>query len=303
MYIPDGQDKDHLIRCYINTTITDKDNPILILRSISMTQPTIEAKPIAISQDQCWQLPTCRGAIPCHGTLLLFDLSKQIRAPIYIPSRRFTPMLIYKRANRKFFIIASSVAIGNIKGTIFWAVITGLLLVLTIGFIIRRVTGTALAIICNHKGKLSLARTQILVWTIVTASMIFGFGLIEITIPSIPLSVIALMGLSLVTGNIKALLAKEWRQLSSPNIMAKYYKPKLVDLFTDETGRISIAKIQMTIWTVITLVLFILKSILEGCIWSVPWAMVALMGMSQLGYLIPDVAIRTTPFNDREVEK
>jgi len=226
--------------------------------------------------------------------LLLFDLSKDINAPFYIPSRRFTPILIYYKNNKKRFIIASSpVAIGNIIGSIFWAVMIGGLLLLSICCIVKYYKGNPVYIICNYTGKLSLARTQILIWTLTTASMIFGFGLIEITIPSIPLSVLALMGLSLVTGNIRALLASEWKQLEGLDI--EHIKPRhrLIDLFTDDRNIISIAKIQMAIWTVITLILFIWKSILGGQMWNVPWALVALMGMSQLGYLIPDVAIKT----------
>jgi hypothetical protein len=43
----------------------------------------------------------------------------------------------------------------------------------------------------------------------------------------------------------------------------------------------------MVFWTVLLIVLFISKSILEGAIWDVPWALVALMGFSQTGYLAP----------------
>ena len=55
----------------------------------------------------------------------------------------------------------------------------------------------------------------------------------------------------------------------------------------------SLAKAQMLFWTVLLLVLFVAKSILDGAIWEVPWPLVALMGFSQAGYLAPKLAEQT----------
>ena len=41
----------------------------------------------------------------------------------------------------------------------------------------------------------------------------------------------------------------------------------------------------MVFWTGIILVLFVVKSLGSGELWSVPWEMVTLTGVSQLGYL------------------
>jgi hypothetical protein len=51
-----------------------------------------------------------------------------------------------------------------------------------------------------------------------------------------------------------------------------------------------LAKAQLLFWTLLLLVLFISKSILDGAIWEVPWPLVALMGFSQTGYLAPNLA-------------
>jgi hypothetical protein len=62
----------------------------------------------------------------------------------------------------------------------------------------------------------------------------------------------------------------------------------LVLVFTSgQPPGLSLAKAQMQFWTVLLLVLFILKSILDGAIWEIPWPLVALMGFSQAGYLAP----------------
>ena len=57
-----------------------------------------------------------------------------------------------------------------------------------------------------------------------------------------------------------------------------------------QAPELSLAKAQMLFWTVLLLVLFVSKSILDGAIWEVPWALVALMGFSQAGYLAPKLA-------------
>ena len=51
----------------------------------------------------------------------------------------------------------------------------------------------------------------------------------------------------------------------------------------------------MLFWTILLLVLFVSKSILDGKIWEVPWPLVALLGFSQAGYLAPKVANPATP--------
>ena len=45
----------------------------------------------------------------------------------------------------------------------------------------------------------------------------------------------------------------------------------------------------MVFWTGIMLVLFVVKSILNGYLWEIPWEMVSFMGMSQAGYLAPKI--------------
>ena len=54
-----------------------------------------------------------------------------------------------------------------------------------------------------------------------------------------------------------------------------------------QAPELSLAKAQMLFWTILLLVMFVSKSILDGVIWEVPWPLVALMGFSQAGYLAP----------------
>jgi len=63
----------------------------------------------------------------------------------------------------------------------------------------------------------------------------------------------------------------------------------LITYYDKQSGRreVSVAKAQMIFWTVLTLVVFVAKSVTDGTLWPVPWQMVALMGMSQAGYVAP----------------
>lgn len=49
----------------------------------------------------------------------------------------------------------------------------------------------------------------------------------------------------------------------------------------------SVAKAQMFLWTIVSVVLFTSKSVMNGELWEVPWELVVLMGISQVSYLAP----------------
>jgi hypothetical protein len=61
------------------------------------------------------------------------------------------------------------------------------------------------------------------------------------------------------------------------------------------TEELSIAKAQMVFWTGLMLALFVIKSVLDGRLWDVPWEMVALMGMSQAGYVSGSLVPQKAP--------
>jgi hypothetical protein len=66
-------------------------------------------------------------------------------------------------------------------------------------------------------------------------------------------------------------------------------------VFPPPEGELSLSKAQMLFWTILLLTMFMSKSILDGVIWEVPWALVALMGFSQAGYLVPKLSAPTAP--------
>jgi hypothetical protein len=125
--------------------------------------------------------------------------------------------------------------------------------------------------------------------------VVLGYGFINLEIPHIPESLLALMGASLATGGIGFFQDTRHQEAAvKAGATPDQHLASLGDLVrafsTGEAPELSLAKAQMLFWTALLLVLFVSKSILDGAIWEVPWALVALMGFSQAGYLAPKLA-------------
>jgi hypothetical protein len=205
-----------------------------------------------------------------------------------------------------------------------------------------------LLLITGPDGYLSLWRTQLTIWTLAVGSLVLLFGMLQLNVPEIPETLVALMGMSLLTGlsakrgqatsptpavaaaqSVGAGAAAATEQalataeaaaavktaaavqaatgtpvianpepiLSAPVLVPSVAQPAAVPTSPDwvdlistwnETTKqveLSIPKAQMVFWTVIIVALFCGKSVLGGELWSVPWAMVALTGFSQAGYI------------------
>jgi hypothetical protein len=164
-------------------------------------------------------------------------------------------------------------------------------------FMSWRAAGDPLCLLTGTDGHLSLAQTQIACWTLVVGSVVLLYGLIRLDIPNIPASLLALMGSSLVTGGVAFVSdATAFRNSTKTGLISvqRAYSPlDLIQTFSPgQVPQVSLAKAQMILWTMLLLVLFISKSILDGDIWDVPWPLVALMGFSQAGYLAPKMTLQ-----------
>ncbi len=87
-----------------------------------------------------------------------------------------------------------------------------------------------------------------------------------------------------------ALLQARVAQLPDPDEGNVSLRQRLVEMLTTEgdaaEGKtLSLSRLQMLFWTVIIIIMFIAKSIIAGLLWDIPWTLVALMGVSQLGYI------------------
>lgn len=301
LYMPDGQLRSHRIRVYLPTTIVLSDHPTLtLLRSHSATvqAPGEETPrpPTLVAPGQEWTESTDGQAHRQQGTLLLFDLGNEPFG--FRPMVRARPVLQWmSNGARHCAVGASEVNVGDIVLIALWTlavVAVGVVLVMVLGISDH---GRPAEFFTGVDGHLSLAQTQIACWTIVVGGVVLGYGILRIDIPEIPGSLLVLMGTSLATGGVAYFKDAERQQTAvAAGVVAappqrQWAWGDLVRTFTPgEAPVLSLAKGQMVFWTILLLVLFVSKSVLDGAIWEVPWPLVALMGFSQAGYLAPKLA-------------
>jgi hypothetical protein len=304
IYMPDGQLSSHSIQVYVTRDILVGQNPRLrLLRSHAVTKKSEdEAKPeepSIVAPGQEWVESIDGKQVGRSGTLLLFDLS-QLDFD-YKAMLRVRPVVSWADAGGERTAVGSrEVNVGNIVAAIIWTASAVGVVVLIIILLSWRAGGNPLLLLTGAEGHISLAQTQIACWTVAVGGLVLGYGLIRLDIPNIPTSLLALMGASLATGGI-GFFQDDKKQQAAVNAGVVPVKRglalgDLVCVFpAGQAPELSLAKAQMLFWTVLLLLLFISKSILDGAIWDVPWALVALMGFSQAGYLAPKLTPQTTP--------
>jgi hypothetical protein len=157
-----------------------------------------------------------------------------------------------RRVHRHSVIGPRDVNVGDIVRTMVWTVAVvglaiGLLLVLS-----SRGGHDPVLLLTGVDGHLSLAQTQVACWTIVVGSIVMGYGLIRLEIPTIPEALLVLMGASLVTGGVAYFQdAKRERAAVMPVRLrsARGRGANLVHLFPPgQPSEPSLAKAQMLFW-------------------------------------------------------
>jgi len=313
IYVEDGQFISHVITVFVSARITRAQNPKLILH-----QPRTPfgdairtfkgAKLVDMGVNQTMAIGLDGGRpIFRSGTVLLFSL-EEYQPTLYKPVFRGRPVLHWDPADASdpgIVISEGSVYFANAPVVYTFSIAIVVIPVLVLGWITHRARGSAFALVCGRDGRLSLARTQVACWTAAIGTGVFAFGIKELQVPNIPESLVVLMGLSLGTGGISYVQFLR-RSGSKPDTSdeggtatpvpkpVQPPRPRLADLITipDPVSgdTLSIARAQMVFWTVLLLVVFLGKSFIDGALWHVPWEMVALMGISQAGYLGPQFA-------------
>jgi ABC-type uncharacterized transport system permease subunit len=146
-------------------------------------------------------------------------------------------------------------------------------------------------VMCEKNGKLSLSKVQMALWTGVILAVVYAYSLARTATPEIPETLLLLMGASYATralvqwqGGSSDIKDEQTQAIDQPRV-----KPQLMHLVSDSEGCLSLPRMQMLVWTILTIIMFITKSLLDGHMWHVPLELVALMGMSQLGYAVPSM--------------
>ena len=336
LHVPDGQVRSHYFRVLVTSNITESMKPRLELHASHLVTQSDEsqtrlrqAAPVATGQT--WMGTIDGSPRTLNGTLLLFDI-QDYYIPYWKPVIRLTPILRWDETEgnataTKTLVGNQDIYLGNLPIAIAWTCLLIFFMICVLGYWARHKTGKARYMICGPDLYYSLWRAQLASWTVAVGAMVFCFGLIRLEVPHIPDSLVALMGLSLLTGTVSAAKTKNDslikqtpannlavlpssnaapnNPVAAPDVSAPraslapaVSKPIIVnpgppafgDLISDyseELGRVvlSIPKAQMLFWTVIVLILFVGKTVVNGVLWEVPWEMVALTGFRQAGYI------------------
>lgn len=304
IYMPDGQLMSHPIRVYVSgTNLTEAQQPKLrlagqhVFSQPDAAQQKDQAACLVVSE-QSWNEVVAGQTVSREGTLLLFDLS-HYPVPWYKATIRFDPWLSWSavppgQEPAQVKLVGKSVYLGRLWVAFLWtSIVVGTLVLAIWSWSVQKKKGHGAWLICGEDGYLSVWRTQLAAWTIAVGGLVFCFGLLRLEVPTIPESLVALMGMSVATGGFSSAATRSLRKGlldagKQPPLNPE--PPQLSNLIssyspTSPDGEVSISKAQMVFWTGIILVLFIAKSLLIGELWPVPWEMVALTGVSQVGYV------------------
>jgi hypothetical protein len=305
--MPDGQLKSHTIAVCVTHNIQENQKPQLqLLRSHAVTDKEenedVKLSPILVAPNQEWSRSENNQQIRRTGTLLLFDIASAEFFPK--PMIRVRPVIYWTEGGLLQKVVGKNeVNVGDVLTASLWTVLFTVAAVSFIIFLasrVRKTTGATRASLVQFlsavDGHLSLGQTQIACWTVVVGSVVLGYGLIRLEIPTIPASLLALMGASLATGGVAYFQDSQNQQAAAagPSVpsaaafppaappaavpaangeqVENKVVPQLSDLVKNfaagkAQGQPSLAKAQMIFWTILLLVLFVSKSILAGSIW------------------------------------
>ena len=325
LYIPEGQLLSKPVTVYVaNTNITKESQPTLQLVSLgTSTKPDANgqysSELLDAAPGQDWTEVVGGKNVQREGTMLIFSVKAE-GVSWYKAAVRLNPKLSWnsEQTNQSPIVTAlysRSVYLGRIWPATLWTFIFVGALVAFIWVCSVRTKHRAIYLICGDDGYLSLWRTQLIAWTLAVGSLVFCYGLIRSEVPQIPETLVALMGMSVATGGLSSMAAtSQWAALQRAGHKPKHNPapPRLSDLIssynpTFQEAELSVPKAQMVFWTGIMLALFIVKSLLIGGLWEVPWEMVALTGVSQAGYVSDKAskrhpAVESKPANSKTKE-
>lgn len=358
--MPDGQLESANLRVWLPQPLPVPGRIWLCLltshTAINGVAKQLPALELALMAQGSHLVPVADGpAVAQAGTLLMFK-SRTNLLPMWKPVMRVRPLLIWASADGSLhqLIGGRDVHIGQAPAA--WALTAvGLLLFLGVMVGLTRRGPSMVGMLMGDDGHLSLSKLQMGLWTLAVGMVVLYFAILRLDVPSVPESLVALMGMSLATTGISFHAAAKTAHavdqaagqataqadaqaaaradqaaaatvaqvaaavpadtdvtllMVSPPAPPPAVPPAvlraaaaarvtwlwsdLVALDQDDGTRVvSLARAQMLFWTGLLLIVFITKTVLHGSLWEIPWSLVALMGISQLGYLAPK--FNTTP--------
>lgn len=320
LHVRDGQLLSHTFPVFVTADIEPGMKPVLRFAGAHLVTGPGQLErdgfaPALVAPHQLRTLRVGEADVQVTGTLMLFELPER-GIPAYKSAVRLLPSVEWTvagadgaPASTRRVVAEREIYLGNMAGAALWTALTvaaiGALLLTWSSSKRARVTSSrpwaALLLVTGPDGYLSLWRTQLLLWTLAVGSLVFLFGLVQVQVPDIPETLVTLMGMSLLTGLVANKIAADAPAAgaqagaapgpapAAPPAPAAM-QPQASDLITSwnparQRVEFSLPKAQMVFWTALILVLFFVKSILDGALWAVPWQIVALTGFSQTGYV------------------
>ena len=304
LIVADGQLTSHPLRVFVTHHITESMSPTLrlmpshtLLKAQAGEGNPIEPSIVAPDQQETVEVNGTQTSL--NGTVLVFDV-RNYPVSLIKAMTRVEPVLEWNEPNGDNAVparaLGPAIYLGNITIAVIYTVIA---VAFVLAAIVRLLTTSwplwknAGDLLRGPNGKISLSRLQVIVWTIAIGALVLLYGMIRLNVPDIPETLVMLMGMSVLTTGISQAKVTQQVQNAQAAAAANNALPpnpppqaplRWGDLLRDDDGP-SLAKTQLLFWTVLTISLFVAKSLLGGALWDVPGQLVALMGISQVGYL------------------
>jgi hypothetical protein len=147
-------------------------------------------------------------------------------------------------------------------------------------------------------GSVSVSKVQVWMWTMAIIFSYVYLFLWQGPPDTFPDSLWELMGISaLSTGTAKyiAVVTGKAQQPATPVVQEKIAKQNWLASMLSDDGEPSMMRLQMFGWTLVTVFLFLMYLHKNRELWSVPQALVILMGISHAGYLADKGAAASKP--------
>ncbi len=219
------------------------------------------------------------------GTLMHFSPLTGLM-PWWKPMMRVRPVITWKVGDEVFTVVAPrAVNLGHAPTAWAMSVAAVLLFLGILWSIARNSRMKAISLVQADDGHLSLSLLQMALWTLVVGMVVMYFAIVQLQVPDIPTQLVVLMGMSLVTTGIG------YAKTESSGSAGPETPWSWSDLIEDsDGGGLSLSRAQMLFWTLLLIAVFVGKSMLTAELWAIPWELVALMGISQAGYVATKVA-------------
>jgi len=309
LYMEDGQIDTRPVRVYVpNRLITDDMCPKLYLNGKIEEGKGIDPMQVAPNQEWLEKGKEAREGLQ-SGTLLLFNIRKELSLSPFKACTWILPLVHWYEPKtvkagevvekREMIAVCErEILLGNALGGFLLTLIIIAGFLVLVYWLADKIEKNIKDFIYLSNKRASLSLSQMALWTIAVGFMVMWFGFMRLRVPHIPDTLIWLMGLSAATsatGHIQAhqiqKVIKKKNQLKKTEGEKQSTNPgraklgSMLTLNVEGEEVLSLAKVQLMFWTVITIILFITKSYLDGQLWDVPYQLVLLMGVSQAGFL------------------